>query len=46
MADALRVAVEFTHACIVVTAPDLENHAYGVKFEECIPLLVSLCNEK
>lgn len=46
MADALRIAVEFTHACIEVTAPDLANHAYGVKFEECIPLLVSLCKEK
>ena len=46
MAEALRVAVEFTHACIEATVPDLENHPYGVKFEECIPLLVSLCNEK
>ena len=45
MANALRIAVEFTHACMVATMPDIKNHPYGVKFEECIPLLVSLCQE-
>lgn len=46
LASALRVAVEFTHACIEATIPVFEEHPYGVKFEECIPLLVSLLNEK
>jgi pyridoxine kinase len=46
MARALQIAVDFTHACMVATLPEREKHAYGVKFEECIPLLVSLCKEQ
>ena len=43
---ALQTAVDFTHACMIATLPEREKHAYGVKFEECIPLLVSLCKER
>ncbi len=38
--DATQEAVDFTVACIAHTAPDRENHPYGVKFEECLHLLV------
>lgn len=45
MERALKIAVEFTVACIKATVPDFKNHPYGVKFEECIPQLVALCKE-
>ena len=38
--SATQRAVDFTIACIVQTLPDRENHPYGVKFEECLHLLV------
>lgn len=37
---ATQKAVDFTIACIKHTLPDRENHSYGVKFEECLHLLV------
>lgn len=37
---ATQKAVDFTIACIKHTFPDRENHSYGVKFEECLHLLV------
>lgn len=36
---ATKRAVNFTVACIKQTAPDVKNHSYGVKFEECLGLL-------
>lgn len=39
--EALRIAVEYTVACIRKSMPDKE-HKYGVRFEECIPTLVDL----
>lgn len=45
MERALRIAVDFTLACIKATVPDFKEHPYGVKFEECIPYLVELCKE-
>ena len=37
--SATQQAVDFTVACIKQTIPDIENHPYGVKFEECLHLL-------
>lgn len=39
MKQAIRIAVDFTVECIKATLPDKDTHSYGVKFEECIPLL-------
>lgn len=41
MDEALKIAVEYTVACIKISAGD-DEHKYGVRFEECIPLLVDL----
>ena len=38
--SATQKAVDFTIACIKQTLPDRVNHPYGVKFEECLKLLV------
>ena len=38
--SATQKAVDFTIACIAHTLPDRENHPYGVKFEECLHLLI------
>ncbi len=38
--DALRIAVDYTVACIRRSVGDTE-HPYGVRFEECIPFLVN-----
>ena len=38
--SATQKAVDFTIACIKQTIPDRVNHPYGVKFEECLKLLV------
>lgn len=38
--SATQNAVDFTVACIEHTLPDVENHPYGVKFEECLSLLI------
>lgn len=42
MQRALEISVEYTVDCIRQTLKDYENHRYGVKFEECIPKLISL----
>jgi pyridoxine kinase len=39
--DALRIAVEYTVACIRQSVGD-DEHPYGVRFEECIPTLIDL----
>lgn len=39
MYTAIKCAVDFTVACIERTAPDFDSHPYGVKFEECLPML-------
>ena len=44
--DALKLAVDFTVECIKTTVPDAENHAYGTKFEECLPLLTDAVRNK
>ena len=36
--DSMRMAVDFTLACIRATMGD-ESHWYGVRFEECLPML-------
>ena len=36
---AIKRAADFTVECIRKTQPDLVNHSYGVKFEECLHLL-------
>ena len=41
LADALRLAVDFTLESIRKTVADPEHRWYGVNFEEAIPLLVS-----
>lgn len=41
MEEAIRIAVDYTVACIRRTIGD-KNHWYGVKFEECIPDLVQM----
>ena len=40
MADALRIAVDYTVDCIRATMPDVKEHWYGVKFEDCLPALI------
>lgn len=44
--EALKIAVDFTVECIKVTLPDAENHAYGTKFELCLPSLISKLSDK
>jgi pyridoxine kinase len=39
---AIKIAVDFTVLCIEKTLPDVVNHPYGTKFEECIPELVEM----
>lgn len=43
--DALKIAVDFTVECIKHTLPEAEKHAYGTKFEECIPYLNKLLSK-
>ncbi len=43
--DALALAVDFTVECIHSTIPDVQNHGYGTKFEECLPSLVLKMSE-
>lgn len=38
MADALKIAVDFTVACIKATVED-KSHWYGVRFEDCLGML-------
>ncbi len=45
MEEALRTAVEFTTACIRATMGD-KGHWYGVRFEECLPMLWNGFTEK
>lgn len=44
--EALKIAVRFTVECIKKTIPDAQNHRYGTKFEECIPTLIEMLQEK
>ena len=39
--EALKIAVDFTVECIKATLPDVQNHAYGTKFELCLPSLIN-----
>ena len=41
MYESLKIAVEYTVACMKQTVGDTD-HWYGVKFEECIPKLVDM----
>ena len=41
----LKIAVDFTVECIKHTLPEVQNHRYGTKFEECIPFLCNLVKE-
>jgi pyridoxine kinase len=43
--EALGIAVDFTVECIKTTLPDAENHAYGTKFELCLPSLIDKLNK-
>jgi pyridoxine kinase len=43
--EALGIAVDFTVECIKTTLPDAENHAYGTKFELCLPSLIKKLNK-
>ena len=43
---ALRIAVDFTVQTIRQTLPEAETHFYSTKFEECIPYLIKLMEEK
>ena len=45
MADALRIAVDYTVDCIRATMPDVKEHWYGVKFEACLPALIEAARE-
>ena len=38
--EALALAVDFTVECIHSTVPDVQDHWYGTKFEECLPSLI------
>lgn len=40
MQEALRIAVDYTVESIKATMPDVEDHWYGVKFENCLPGLI------
>lgn len=44
--NALKIAVDFTVECIKHTLPEAEKHAYGTKFEECIPYLNELISRQ
>lgn len=44
VADSLKIAVEYTVDCMKHTAGD-KDYWYGVKFEECIPGLISLIGD-
>lgn len=39
--EAVKIAVDFTVECIKATLPDMQNHAYGTKFELCLPSLIN-----
>ena len=41
LSDAIRIAVDYTVACIRRSIGD-DEHPYGVRFEECIPALIDL----
>ncbi len=43
--DALRIAVDYTVACIRATMPDKAEHWYGVRFEDCLPGLIEALRE-
>ncbi|MBQ8541693.1 MAG: pyridoxamine kinase [Clostridia bacterium] len=43
--DAAALAADYTLLCIEKTLPDIKKHWYGVKFETCIPELVSMINK-
>ena len=45
LGDAIKCAVDFTVEAIKKTMPDYETHSYGVKFEECLPLLCKDANK-
>lgn len=42
MADAIKIAVDFTVDCIRHTIGYEKEHWYGVKFEECLPNLIEM----
>lgn len=42
MGRAVKIAVDFTVACIKNTVGYEQEHWYGVKFEECLPLLMNM----
>ncbi len=46
MQDALRIAVDYTVDCIKATMPDVQEHWYGVKFEDCLPGLIKAVRGK
>ena len=43
--DSLKIAVDFTLACIKKTEDDQTHRWYGVNFEEAIPSLVDMLNK-
>ena len=45
-ADALKVAVDYTHACIEVTMQDPNAHWYGVNFEQALPTYLKLLGKE
>ncbi len=38
--EALELAVRFTHECVRLTAADSQHRAYGVNFEQALPMLI------
>lgn len=46
MADAVKIAVDFTVDCIKNTLGSQKEHWYGVKFEECLPKLIKMTNDR
>ncbi|MBO5060181.1 MAG: pyridoxamine kinase [Clostridia bacterium] len=40
LAEALRLAADYTAECIRITMPDKEKHWYGVEFEKAMPYLI------
>ena len=43
--DSAALAADYTLLCIEKTLPDAKEHWYGVKFETCIPELVTMINK-
>ena len=43
--SSIEIATDFVVECIHKTVPDKINHAYSVKFEECLPYLIKRMSE-